>query len=79
VTSMIPVPDVVQRRHRVVIGVDTHKYVHVAVALDEFGGIIDSQRFAADRAGYAQLTDWAVGLGRKLTFAIEGTVPTVLV
>ena len=72
-TSMIPVPDVVQRRHRVVIGVDTHKYVHVAVALDEFGGIIDSQRFAADRAGYAQLIDWAVGLGRKLTFAIEGT------
>jgi transposase len=73
VTSMVPVPEVVQRRHRVVIGVDTHKYVHVAVALDEFGGVIDAQRFAADRAGYALLIDWALGLGRKLTFAIEGT------
>jgi transposase len=73
VTSMSPVPEVVQRRHRAVIGVDTHKYVHVAVALDEFGGIIDAQRFAADRAGYTQLIDWAVGLGRKLTFGIEGT------
>src|SRR4051794_37246625 len=70
---MIPVPEVVQRRHRVVIGVDTHKYVHVAVALDEFGGVIQAQRFAADRAGYAQLIDWAAGLGRRLTFAIEGT------
>lgn len=72
-TSMIPAAEVVQRRHRVVIGVDTHKYVHVAVALDEFGGVLDAQRFAADRAGYAQLIDWAAGLGRRLTFAIEGT------
>src|SRR3954471_24457843 len=70
---MIPSPEVVQRRHRVVIGVDTHKYVHVAVALDEFGGVIDAQRFAADRAGYTLLIDWAAGLGRQLTFAIEGT------
>ena len=53
-TSMVPVPEVVQRRHRVVIGVDTQKYVHVAVALDEFGAVIDAQRFAVDRAGYTQ-------------------------
>ena len=71
-------PDVVQRevdhhRHRVVVGVDTHKYVHVAVALDEFGIVIDTQRFAADRAGYAQLIDRASGLGRTLTFEVEGT------
>ena len=75
---MIPTSEVVQRevdhrRHRVVVGVDTHKYVHVAVALDEFGGLIDSRSCAADRTGYAQLIDWAVGLGRKPTFAIEGT------
>lgn len=36
-------------------------------------GFIDAQRFAADRAGYTQLIDWAVGLGRKLTFGVEGT------
>ncbi len=46
--------EAVQRRHRVVIGVDTHKYVHVAVALDEFGGLIDAQRFAADRALFSR-------------------------
>jgi transposase len=78
VTSMIPSPEAVQKaadhpRHRVVIGVDTHKYVHVVVTLNEFGGLIDSRGFAADRAGYTQLIDWAVGLGRKLTFAIEDT------
>ncbi|HAM23286.1 MAG TPA: IS110 family transposase [Actinobacteria bacterium] len=60
-------------RRRVVIGVDTHKYIHVAVALSDIGGVIDSQRFAADSGGYEQLIDWAAGLGHKLTFAIEGT------
>jgi transposase len=60
-------------RRRVIVGVDTHKYVHVAVAIDEFGGVLDSQRFAADRAGYDQLIDWAMSLGTKLTFGLEGT------
>ena len=61
-------------RRRVVIGVDTHKYVHVAVALDANGGVIDSRSFAADSGGYVQLIDWAISLGGAvLTFAIEGT------
>lgn len=55
------------------IGVDTHKHVHVAVALDELGATLDAQRFTADRAGYEALLDWAAALGRTLTFAIEGT------
>ena len=62
------------RLRRVVIGVDTHKHVHVAVALDAVGGRLDARSFAADRGGYEQLPDWAVALGAKqLTFAIEGT------
>lgn len=62
------------RLRRVVIGVDTHKYVHVAVALDDIGGRIGAQSFPADRAGYEQLLDWATGFGaRRLVFAIEGT------
>jgi transposase len=62
------------RRRRVVIGVDTHKYVHVAVALDEVGGKLDARPFPADRAGYQQLLDWAASFGGKqLTFGIEGT------
>jgi transposase len=63
----------VPAHRRVVIGVDTHKYVHVAVALDDFGAKLESRSFAADSAGYGQLLDWAAGLGGKLTFAIEGT------
>ena len=60
-------------RRRVIVGVDTHKYVHVAVGLDTNGGVIGSQTFTADTAGYTELIDWAVGLGRALTFAVEGT------
>ena len=60
-------------RRRVVVGVDTHKYVHVAVGLDEVGGRIDAQRFTADSIGYRNLIDWAAGLGRLVTFGIEGT------
>ena len=62
------------RRRRVVIGVDTHKYVHVAVALDDIGGRLDTQSFPADSDGYEQLLDWAASFGAKrLIFAIEGT------
>jgi len=68
--SMSPDP----RRRRVVIGVDTHKYVHVAVALDNIGGRLDARSFPADKGGYEQLLDWAASLGAKqLIFAIEGT------
>lgn len=58
---------------RVFIGVDTHKYVHVAVAINDLGAILETRSFAADSGGYTQLLDWAVGLGGKPTFAIEGT------
>ncbi|MGI8416164.1 MAG: IS110 family transposase [Nakamurella sp.] len=63
----------VPAHRRVVIGVDTHKYFHVAVALDDFGATLESRSFPADSGGYVQLLDWAAGLGGKLTFAIEGT------
>jgi transposase len=70
VNSMSPDP----RRRRVVIGVDTHKHVHVAVALDDIGGRLDARSFPADRGGYDQLLDWAATFGAgRLIFAIEGT------
>lgn len=61
------------RWRRVTIGVDTHKYIHVAVALDTIGGVIESRSFAADASGYDQLIDWAAGLGKDVIFGIEGT------
>ena len=48
-------------------------YVHVAVAIDDLGAILENRSFAADSGGYTQLLDWAASLGGKLTFAIEGT------
>ena len=60
-SSMSPDP----RRRRVVIGVDTHKHVHVAVALDDIGGRLDARSFPADRGGYEQLLDWAAGFEAK--------------
>lgn len=62
-----------QPRRRVVVGVDTHKHVHVAVALDQVGAQLTEGFFSADRAGYRDLIAWASGLGDQLTFAIEGT------
>src|SRR5215218_5929661 len=56
----------------VAIGVDTHKEVHVAVALDAFGAQLDSREIATTPAGYRSLLSWAQELGVP-AFAIEGT------
>src|SRR5215218_6150308 len=56
----------------VAIGVDTHKEVHVAVALDVFGAQLDSREIATTPAGYRSLLSWAQELGVP-AFAIEGT------
>lgn len=61
------------RPRRVVIGVDTHKYVRVAVALDEIGTPIADTSMPADRAGYERLLEWANDQGKVIAFGLEGT------
>src|SRR5918994_1955139 len=56
----------------VAIGVDTHKDLHVAVALDGLGAQLDSREIATTPAGYRSLLSWAQELGVP-AFAIEGT------
>ncbi|MFC4333582.1 IS110 family RNA-guided transposase [Salininema proteolyticum] len=56
-----------------VIGIDTHKHLHVAAALDTIAGPQDSLTFTNDSDGYAQLTQWAADLGQVIAFGIEGT------
>src|SRR5688572_22860162 len=56
----------------VAIGVDTHKGVHVAVALDACGAQLDSREIPTTPAGYRRLLSWAQELGVP-AFAIEGT------
>ena len=56
----------------VAIGVDTHKEVHVAVALDVLGAQLDSRGDRDDAGGLPELLSWAQELGVP-AFAVEGT------
>ena len=57
----------------VIVGVDTHKHVHVAVAVDHLGARLGSCSVPANRGGYAELVAWARTLGAVEAFGIEGT------
>ena len=66
-------PSIALERSDVIIGVDTHKDEHVAVAIDGLGGLLDEPRFvAANPEGYAELLAWAVSLGAVHAFGVEG-------
>jgi transposase len=54
-------------------GVDTHLDVHVAAALDDIGGLLGVDEFAADTAGYRQLLDWLCSFGPVDLVGVEGT------
>ena len=58
---------------QVVVGVDTHKHLHVAVALNDLGGVLGQLTVAAAADGYAQLARWASTQGRVVAFGVEGT------
>jgi transposase len=58
---------------RVVVGVDTHKHVHVAAVMNSIGGTLATLTIAADSGGFKQLFEWAASFGRILAFGIEGT------
>ena len=58
---------------KVIVGVDTHKHVHVAVAIDTWEIRLGDQSFVADSGGYQALVTWAETHGRIETFGIEGT------
>lgn len=58
---------------RVTVGVDTHKDVHVGVALDALGARLGQRVVAADRAGYGELLGWAGSWGVVAAFGVEGT------
>jgi len=61
------------RSGHVVIGVDTHKHIHVAAVMDSIGGILATLTIATDTAGFRQLLEWATGFGKIIAFGIEGT------
>lgn len=54
-------------------GVDTHRDIHVAAALDQIGGRLGTVTFAATPAGYRALLAWLVGFGPVAAVGVEGT------
>lgn len=56
----------------IVVGVDTHKDEHVAVALSELGARLGDCSVPANARGYATLLEWSRGLGEPRIFGIEG-------
>ncbi len=57
----------------VIGGVDTHKDLHVAAALDELGRELGTQSFTASPDGYQELFGWLCGFGKVESVGIEGT------
>ncbi len=54
-------------------GVDTHRDVHVAAALDPLGGLLGSESFSTDAAGYKALLGWLETFGDVIKIGVEGT------
>jgi transposase len=58
---------------RVIVGVDTHLDLHVAVAIDGVGRRLGELVIATTPLGYRKLLSWAELLGTVEVFGIEGT------
>ena len=57
----------------VVVGVDTHMDIHVAVVLSSLGARLGSTQVATTAAGFRELVGWAKGFGPIACFGVEGT------
>src|SRR5215210_7086024 len=57
----------------VVLGVDTHLDVHLAVALDHLGRRLSAFSVPTTKKGYESLLTWAEGLGPLRCAGVEGT------
>jgi hypothetical protein len=57
----------------VIIGVDTHKDTHTAVALDTLGTRLGTNTIVVSREGYRQIEAWARSFGSVRAFGIECT------
>ena len=62
-----------QHAARVFGGVDTHKDVHVAAALDELGRLLGTGSFPTTTVGYRQLWQWMRSFGEVVAVGVEGT------
>lgn len=77
VTSMprttLPVQPEEAPAEDVILGVDTHKDVHVAAVITVLGALLAHQEFPATAAGYRQLLAWARSFGTLRRAGVECT------
>jgi hypothetical protein len=59
---------IVVDREQIVVGVDTHKWEHVAVAVDGLGRRIGELTIPATPAGYQAMLDWVESVGPVVAF-----------
>src|SRR5215210_4887295 len=57
----------------IIIGVDTHKHTHAAVALTGLGARVGELTIKVGLGGHRELETWARSLGAVRAFGIEGT------
>jgi transposase len=57
----------------IIVGVDTHKDNHVAVAIDPLGRRVAQCTVSTDRAGLVNLLQWSRQLNATRTWGVEGT------
>jgi len=58
---------------QIIIGVDTHKSNHIAVAINAQGARLGEKSIPTTRHGHRDLEAWASGFGPIKAFGIEGT------
>lgn len=58
---------------QIIVGVDTHKSNHIAVAINMQGARLGVMSIPTTPGGYHGLEAWATGLGSVKAFGIEGT------
>lgn len=66
-SSIAVVPD------RVTVGVDTHKFAHLARAKDGLGRDLGQLEIETNPLGYSELLAWARTLGSSVIVGVEGT------
>ncbi len=57
----------------IIVGVDTHKHTHAAVAITQLGARVGELTVQVSPGGYRELEAWARSLGAIRAFGIEGT------
>ena len=64
---------IVEAARAVTGGVDTHRDVNMAAALDDISGLLGVEEFATDAAGHKALVRWLCSFDTVMLVGVEGT------